>query len=73
METTEKLLTIKEVAEYVRVPLRYVQAAVRNREIEYIDLGTVKGGPHTRLKRFTQTAIKRWLESLSQHKEPQIL
>jgi excisionase family DNA binding protein len=72
METTERILTLQEVADYVRVPIRRIREAVRNREIEYLDFSP-PGSTRPKTRRFTQAAVNKWLSSLSQQKEPQIL
>jgi excisionase family DNA binding protein len=72
METTEKILTLQEVADYVRVPLRKIREAVRNRELEFIEFtpGYALG---RKTRRITQSQLNKWLNSLSQPKEPTIL
>jgi excisionase family DNA binding protein len=72
MQPTEKILTLKEVADYLRVPVRRIREAVRKREIEFLDFSP-PGSTRPKTRRFTQASVDRWLESLSQQKEPQIL
>jgi excisionase family DNA binding protein len=72
MQTTEKILTLQEVADYLRVPIRRIREAVRNREIEFLDFSP-PGSTRPKTRRFTQAAVDRWMQSLSQQKEPQIL
>jgi excisionase family DNA binding protein len=72
MQTTEKFLTLEEVADYARVPLRRIREALRNHEIDFLDFSP-PGSTRPKMRRVTQAAVDRWLQSLSQQKEPQIL
>jgi len=72
METTEKLLTLQEVANRCQLPLRKIREAVRKRELEYIEF-TPRYDMGRKTRRITHAAVQKWLESLSQQKETTIL
>ena len=59
---TDKLFTIDEVADYCRVSPERIRQAARNHEIEYLDFGL--GTKRSRNRRFTKGAVDRWLNSL---------
>jgi hypothetical protein len=72
MKTTEPLFTLHEVAERCRVPVRRIREAIRAREIDFIDFSP-PGSIRPKIRRITESAVNKWLQSLSQNKEPQIL
>jgi excisionase family DNA binding protein len=56
----EKLLTLREVAEYLRVSLSYVQQLSAKRKLPVIKIG--------RVVRIRQGELESWLESMKQNK-----
>lgn len=69
-EYPEKILTTEDVAAYCKVSVRRVRAAIMNREIEYLDFAP-PGSKRSKSKRFTQSAVERWLKSVVRGEGPQ--